>query len=68
MYFYSLSIPLTSDLLLSCPSGQREDGSKELVREYGKNDLVGELEVLTDTPRASSVHAVRDTELAKVSH
>lgn len=28
--------------------------------------MVGDLEVLTNAPRATSIHAVRDTELAKI--
>eukprot|EP00730_Choanoeca_flexa_P008545 TRINITY_DN12502_c0_g1_i2.p1 TRINITY_DN12502_c0_g1~~TRINITY_DN12502_c0_g1_i2.p1 ORF type:complete len:1233 (+),score=284.31 TRINITY_DN12502_c0_g1_i2:2729-6427(+) len=44
----------------------RADGSKQLIREYGRHEMVGELEVLTETPRATTVHAVRDAELAKV--
>lgn len=38
----------------------------QLLAEYGRLELFGETEVLTDTPRASSVHSVRDTELALV--
>lgn len=39
-------------------------GKKELVGEYGKGDLVGLVELLTQTLRSTSVIAVRDTELA----
>eukprot|EP00055_Hartaetosiga_balthica_P006041 m.18564 g.18564 ORF g.18564 m.18564 type:complete len:1175 (-) comp4979_c0_seq1:82-3606(-) len=42
------------------------NGSKSLVREYGRFDVAGEVEVLTETPRATSVHAVRDSELVKL--
>ncbi|XP_064616209.1 patatin-like phospholipase domain-containing protein 7 [Liolophura sinensis] len=41
-------------------------GKKELVGEYGRGELVGIVEVLTQTERATTVMAVRDTELAKV--
>lgn len=46
----------------------REDytGQRELIREYGRNDLLGEIEVLTNAPRATTTHAVRDSELAKI--
>ncbi|XP_077986845.1 patatin-like phospholipase domain-containing protein 7 isoform X2 [Glandiceps talaboti] len=43
-----------------------ENGKKELVGEYGRGDLVGIVEVLTQARRVTTVHAVRDTELAKV--
>lgn len=36
------------------------------MKEYGRHELVGDLEVLTEAPRATSIHAVRDTELAKI--
>ncbi|XP_067056188.1 patatin-like phospholipase domain-containing protein 7 isoform X2 [Acropora muricata] len=40
------------------------NGKKELDREAGRGELVGVVEVLTQAPRATTVHAVRDTELA----
>ncbi|XP_016047925.2 patatin-like phospholipase domain-containing protein 6 isoform X2 [Erinaceus europaeus] len=45
---------------------QRGSGKKELVGEYGRGDLVGVVEALTHQSRATTVHAVRDTELAKL--
>lgn len=42
------------------------DGKKELVGEYGRGDLVGIVETLTQNPRSTTVMAVRDTELAKL--
>lgn len=33
--------------------------------EYSNGQSVGELEVLTDVPRATTLHAVRETELAR---
>lgn len=36
-----------------------------MVGEFGNGQSVGELEVLTDIPRASTLHAVRETELAR---
>ncbi len=35
------------------------EDKKELVGEYGRGDLVGLVEVLTKTPRATTVIAVR---------
>ncbi|XP_025047599.1 neuropathy target esterase isoform X2 [Alligator sinensis] len=45
---------------------QKGTGKKELVGEYGRGDLIGVVEALTRQPRATTVHAVRDTELAKL--
>ncbi|KAJ4437507.1 hypothetical protein ANN_17652 [Periplaneta americana] len=42
------------------------NGKKELVGEYGKGDLVGIVEMVTQTPRSTTVMAVRDSELAKL--
>ncbi|RWR98949.1 Protein Swiss cheese-like protein, partial [Dinothrombium tinctorium] len=44
----------------------RENGKRELAGEYGRGDLVGIVEVLTQTPRATTVLAVRDSEIAKL--
>ncbi|KAM6972015.1 patatin-like phospholipase domain-containing protein 6 isoform 2-T3 [Aplochiton taeniatus] len=45
---------------------RKANGKKELVGEYGRGDLIGVVEALTRTPRATTVHAVRDTELVKL--
>lgn len=42
------------------------NGKKELVGEYGKGDLIGIVEMVTQTPRSTTVMAVRDSELAKL--
>jgi len=42
-----------------------ENSSMKVIGEYGQGDSVGELEVLTETARPGSLHAIRDTELAK---
>ncbi|XP_024083755.1 neuropathy target esterase sws isoform X1 [Cimex lectularius] len=42
------------------------NGKKELVGEYGKGDLVGIVEMVTQNPRSTTVIAVRDSELAKL--
>ncbi|XP_030378063.1 neuropathy target esterase sws isoform X1 [Scaptodrosophila lebanonensis] len=41
-------------------------GKKEIVGEYGKGDLVGLIEMITETSRTTTVMAVRDSELAKL--
>ncbi|KAF2359787.1 Cyclic nucleotide-binding domain [Trinorchestia longiramus] len=43
-------------------------GRKEVVSEYGKGELVGIVELLTDTERSTTVMAVRDSELARLPH
>ncbi|BFZ59130.1 phosphatidylcholine and lysophosphatidylcholine phospholipase [Saitoella coloradoensis] len=47
--------------------GDGEDQKRELVTagEFGQGESVGELEVLTETPRPYTLHAIRDTELAR---
>jgi lysophospholipid hydrolase len=45
---------------------EKDDKSIGIIGEYGQGDSVGELEVLTETLRPGSLHAIRDTELAKV--
>ncbi|KAL2092636.1 hypothetical protein ACEWY4_012434 [Coilia grayii] len=44
----------------------KDDGKKELAGEYGRGDLIGVVEALTHQQRATTVHAVRDSELAKL--
>uniref|UniRef100_A0A670ZE79 lysophospholipase n=1 Tax=Pseudonaja textilis TaxID=8673 RepID=A0A670ZE79_PSETE len=45
---------------------RQDDGKKHLTGEYGRGDLIGVVEALTHQPRATTVHAVRDSELAKL--
>ncbi|KAF2398373.1 lysophospholipase nte1 [Trichodelitschia bisporula] len=45
---------------------EQEDKPIRVLGEYGQGDSVGELEVLSGTIRPGSLHAIRDTELAKV--
>ncbi|XP_071821059.1 patatin-like phospholipase domain-containing protein 6 isoform X3 [Apostichopus japonicus] len=45
---------------------QLPSGKKDLVAEYGRDDIVGVVEVLTKKERVTSVHAIRDTEVAKL--
>jgi len=42
------------------------ESKKELIGEYGRGELVGLVEVLTQTDRATTMRAVRDTELAQI--
>ncbi|XP_077904941.1 patatin-like phospholipase domain-containing protein 7 isoform X10 [Ictidomys tridecemlineatus] len=44
----------------------KDDGKKRLAGEYGRGDLIGVVETLTHQARATTVHAVRDSELAKL--
>ncbi|KAH8590264.1 hypothetical protein B0O99DRAFT_691705 [Bisporella sp. PMI_857] len=42
-----------------------EEAGMKVVGEYGQGESVGELEVLTESTRPATLHAIRDTELAK---
>lgn len=44
----------------------RSAGKREFVGEYGKGDLVGLVELVTNTDRSTTVMAVRDSEIAKL--
>lgn len=44
----------------------RPNGKKEIVGEFGKGDLIGIIEMITETPRTTTVMAVRDSELARL--
>ncbi|KAI9782592.1 MAG: phosphatidylcholine and lysophosphatidylcholine phospholipase [Geoglossum umbratile] len=44
---------------------ENEEGGMRVVGEYGQGESVGELEVMTETTRPATLHAIRDTELAK---
>lgn len=43
----------------------RKDGGLNVRAEFGQGDSVGELEVLTESARSGTLHAIRDTELVK---
>jgi len=45
---------------------EKEDGKMRVVGEYGQGESVGELEVMTESTRPATLHAIRDTELAKL--
>jgi lysophospholipid hydrolase len=42
-----------------------EEAEMRVVGEYGQGESVGELEVMTESTRPATLHAIRDTELAK---
>ncbi|KAF6754273.1 hydrolase [Ephemerocybe angulata] len=41
-------------------------GKVKIEGEYGQGDTVGELDVITSSPRRNTVHAIRDTELVRM--
>ena len=44
---------------------ENADGSMRATGEYGQGESIGELEVMTEARRPATLHAIRDTELAK---
>lgn len=44
---------------------EQDEGQMRVVGEYGQGESVGELEVMTESRRPATLHAIRDTELAK---
>lgn len=44
----------------------QDDGDVAIVGEYGQGDTIGELDVITNSQRRTTVHAIRDTELARM--
>jgi lysophospholipid hydrolase len=45
---------------------ESEEGGVNIVAEYGQGDTVGELDVITNTPRRTTLHAIRDSELIRI--
>ncbi len=43
----------------------RENGGVNVKAEFGQGESIGELEVLTESSRSGTLHAIRDTELVK---
>ena len=43
----------------------KKEGGMSVRAEFGQGESVGELEVLTETARSGTLHAIRDTELVK---
>lgn len=44
---------------------ERKDGGVNSKAEFGQGESVGELEVLTESVRSGTLHAIRDTEIVK---
>lgn len=44
---------------------ERKEGGVNSRAEFGQGESVGELEVLTETARSGTLHAIRDTEIVK---
>ncbi|QSZ36448.1 hypothetical protein DSL72_006327 [Monilinia vaccinii-corymbosi] len=42
-----------------------DEAGMKVIGEYGQGESVGELEVMTESARPATLHAIRDTELAK---
>ncbi|WWC62720.1 lysophospholipase NTE1 [Kwoniella dejecticola CBS 10117] len=47
-------------------SFQEKDGSMQVLHEYGQNDSIGELDVITAVNRSDTVTAIRDSELVRI--
>lgn len=45
---------------------ETDSGNVAIVAEYGQGDSVGELDVITSSPRRTTAHAIRDTELIRM--
>jgi lysophospholipid hydrolase len=45
---------------------REKDGGVEVLQEYGQNDSIGELDVITGVNRSDTVHTIRDTELVRI--
>jgi predicted acylesterase/phospholipase RssA/CRP-like cAMP-binding protein len=45
---------------------ENDDGSMRVTGEFGQGESIGELEVMTESTRPATLHAIRDTELAKL--
>ncbi|KAJ3275438.1 phosphatidylcholine and lysophosphatidylcholine phospholipase [Terramyces sp. JEL0728] len=60
----SIYIVLTGRLRSIREVKQGSTSTFEIQNEYGHSESVGEMEVLVDAPRASTVHAIRDSEIA----
>ncbi|KAJ3978131.1 hypothetical protein EV361DRAFT_875341 [Lentinula raphanica] len=45
---------------------ENDRGGLDIVGEFGQGDTVGELDVITSSPRRNTAHAIRDTELIRM--
>lgn len=43
-----------------------DNGKVTITGEYGQGDTVGELDVITNSPRRTTLHAIRDSELIRM--
>lgn len=43
-----------------------KEGTVDVLGEYGQGDSVGELDVITSSPRQKTLHAIRDSELVRM--
>jgi predicted acylesterase/phospholipase RssA/CRP-like cAMP-binding protein len=46
---------------------EREEGSEDVINEVGRGELVGEMALLTDSPRSATIVAVRDSHVLFLS-
>ena len=46
---------------------ERDDGSQEVINEVGRGALVGEMALLTDSPRSATITALRDSHVLFLS-
>ncbi|KAH6576141.1 hypothetical protein BASA83_001773 [Batrachochytrium salamandrivorans] len=60
----SIYIVLTGRLRAIVERSKNGVESLDIQGEYGQLESVGEMEVLMDTPRTATIHAIRDTEVA----
>lgn len=62
----------SSDSFYICIQGrlraisEQASGAVKVKNEYGQGESVGELDCLTSSPRPSTLHAIRDTELVRM--
>lgn len=45
---------------------QEKESGVQVLQEYGQNDSIGELDVITGVNRSDTVHTIRDTELVRI--
>lgn len=50
-----------------CVTVTQPDGSRQPIAELGAGETVGEMALVTGEPRVATVHAVRDTQLARLT-
>lgn len=60
------SLYVVSDGLLRVVR-EAEDGGEILLAEFGRNQIIGEMAIITGEPRSATIYAVRDSELCRLS-